>query len=141
IGTSGYILQMDNVLNVTFRNLTWLNGWGATGTNNVKNWKIYDSSINRIDVHQSGGDIYCRNVNFIGGWGVYLGYGDGRVILENCTSDFINIDGRQNDAVVFLDITYGVIFQGDIMINNHKIISRSNRPRFLMICAFAGTGL
>lgn len=138
---SGYIMNMNNVLDVTFERLTWLNGWGVTGTNNVKDWKVFDSQINRIDAHTGTGDLYCRNVEFVGGWGVFLGYGDGTVTLDDCTSDFLNIDGRQFDSVVFLGVSYGVIYRGNVVIRNHTIKSKTNRSKNLLTCDFSGTGI
>lgn len=138
---SGYIMNMSDVIDVTFDKVMWLNGWGATGTNNVKDWKVFDSQINRIDAHTGTGDLYCRNVKFIGGWGVFLGYGDGNIIIENCTSDFLDIDGRKFDTVVYIGVSYGVLFRGNIDIINHKIISRTSAPKHLVLFSFSGAGI
>jgi phage replication-related protein YjqB (UPF0714/DUF867 family) len=137
---SGYILQMDNVVDVTFDGVSMLNGWGTVGTNNVRDWKVYNSKVNRLDIHTTSDNLYCENVQFIGGWGVFLGYGDGKVILRDCTSDFSNIDGRTFKSVVYLGITYGLVYQGDIVIEDHVVKSRTTDNKYLVRCEFLGTG-
>lgn len=130
--SSGYIVEMENCINVNYRNVKLLSGWGATGCNNIKNWNIYDSEINRVDIHINCGDLYFNNVKFIGGWGVYVGYGTGRIILNDCLSDFMATDGKMNTSVFRSHGSYGLWYGGTIDFRNHKIITRGSGSKELL---------
>jgi len=130
--SSGYIVEMENCMNVNYRNVKLLSGWGATGCNNIKNWNLYDSEINRVDIHINCGDLYFNNVKFIGGWGVYIGYGFGRIVLNDCLSDFMATDGKMNTSVLRSHGSYGLWYGGTIDFRNHKIITRGSGSKELL---------
>lgn len=138
VNLSGYIVQMEHVSDVTFQRVTMLNGWGATGTYYVRDWVVTDSQINRLDCHVGLGDLYCRNVRFVGGWGVFTGYGDGTINLVDCTHEFVNIDGREYDSCVFIALTYGLPYRGRIKMTRPRVVSRSARARYLVQVKFSG---
>lgn len=60
----GYGINMNNVWNVKFNNLTAHANWGVFGNNNVNNVVIKNSDINRFDVHCYGCDVFCYNTTF-----------------------------------------------------------------------------
>jgi small nuclear ribonucleoprotein (snRNP)-like protein len=126
---SGYIYDFTHVVNVHIRNSNVINGWGAFATAFIKKLTIENSNLNRVDCHRGTGDISIKNTHFIGGWGVLLGWGKGKVMLEGCTTENIRgLDSYQSDAVVNLRNDWGGVFEGEIHINNHKVINRENVP-------------
>lgn len=129
---SAYIISMTNVVRSLFSNLLLIRGWGAFGTNRVKHITINDSTINRFDVHLTGSDIFMNHVNFVGGWGVLLGYGMGDAKLNNCSSDYSNIDGKVSDYIVRSAGTYGLWFAGDVHITNHTINTKGSGSKKLL---------
>ncbi|MDE6192720.1 MAG: hypothetical protein K2M83_01880 [Muribaculaceae bacterium] len=60
----GYGIALDNVRNSKFINLTAYGKWGIFGTNNITNISIFDSDINRFDIHCYGKDVYIENTTF-----------------------------------------------------------------------------
>lgn len=60
----GYGFNMNGVYNCSFKNLDAFGDWGVFGTNNVSEWIIEDSQVNRIDIHCYGRDVVCRRCNF-----------------------------------------------------------------------------
>lgn len=124
-GTSGsaYIFYVERVVNLNVNNTNLLNGWHAFGTNGVKNWNVRDSIVNGLDVHFGAGDIYCDNVKFLGNWGFLLGYGDGKVIIDNCVSEVRAVDTKAMNSLVWLQNSYGYSYEGEIIIRNHTIVN------------------
>jgi hypothetical protein len=61
---SGYGISMNNVYNVSFYRLVAHAKWGIFGNNNVNKIRLFDSDINRFDVHCYGRDIFFVNCKF-----------------------------------------------------------------------------
>lgn len=60
----GYGIYMDNVWNISFRNLKADAKWGIFGTNNVNDVKLEDCDINRFDIHCYGRDVKAVRCKF-----------------------------------------------------------------------------
>ncbi|HEY0668423.1 MAG TPA: hypothetical protein VGD22_09630 [Sphingobacteriaceae bacterium] len=106
-----YGLGAGHMLCGTFRNVTaegGYNHWGVFGTNLIKNFRVENCNLNRVDVH-----FHCWNLHIkdsaIGFKGIAI-TGGGQLIVENssCAStSFINF--RRD---------YGSKWDGDIRISN-----------------------
>ena len=60
----GYGISMSNVWNVCFDHLKANGNWGVFGCNNVNKCSLYNSEINRFDIHCYGKDVYFYNCAF-----------------------------------------------------------------------------
>ena len=60
----GYGISLNNVYNITIKNLHAFCLWGVFGNNNVNKVKIKNSQLNRFDIHCYGKDILMRNCTF-----------------------------------------------------------------------------
>lgn len=60
----GYGIGMNNVRNISFRNLKADSNWGIFGNNNVSEVYIKDSDINRFDIHCYGKNVKIQNTVF-----------------------------------------------------------------------------
>lgn len=64
---SGHGYELDTVYHIVYDNITgYDNNWGIFGANNVNDVAIYNSNINRFDVHCYGRDIKFYNCTFTG---------------------------------------------------------------------------
>ncbi|HDR6246176.1 TPA: BppU family phage baseplate upper protein [Bacillus cereus] len=111
VGTYGIV--MSGVVNATLDNVTSISDnsvWGLTGTNLVKNLTIKNSNLNRIDCHFHAWnvtirDTYTNRIALTGG---------GKLLVDNVTT-------YDNNLVEFRP-DYGSKWDGDITINNSKIV-------------------
>lgn len=130
---TGYLLYLDDCIDVTLDNVKMLSGWGASAGDRVKNWTTTNSVLNRIDVHISALNIKADNVFFTGGWGMLIGYGRGSVQITNCTFDFSNSDlTRISDSVFRSNGTYGYWYEGNVVIDNITILTRGTGSKKLV---------
>lgn len=60
----GYGISMNNVQDVSIKNLKARAEWGIFGNNNVNNVRLDDSDINRFDVHCYGKDVKFEKCTF-----------------------------------------------------------------------------
>lgn len=60
----GYGIHMDNVYNVSFKNLNTTALWGIFGTNNLSEVILDKCDINRFDIHCYGKNVFCKNTTF-----------------------------------------------------------------------------
>lgn len=67
----GYGISMNNVWNVSCKNIQSKTAWGVFGTNNTHKVHLENCNIDRFDVHCYGKDILCDNCTFNGMGGVY----------------------------------------------------------------------
>jgi hypothetical protein len=132
--TTGYIISYTNVVGIKIIDCDLLKGWGILQSEMAKDWVVRDSIVNRIDVHHTGGDMYINNTKFLGGWGVFLGYGVGRVILDSCVHDMLDgIDAQTNNSIVTCGTTYGLVYEGEIIVKKPKMIVRGSTASILNI--------
>ena len=67
VSGSGHGYELDTVYHIVYDNITgYDNNWGIFGANNVNDVAIYNSNINRFDVHCYGRDIKFYNCTFTG---------------------------------------------------------------------------
>ena len=115
VGAGTYGISAVRMMNGTFRNVTAEGGsihWGVFGTNLVKNFRMEQCNLNRIDVHFHGWNIYIRDCR-IGYRGISV-TGGGDLFVENtvCSNRFF-INFRRD---------FGAKWDGDIRITNCRFI-------------------
>lgn len=67
VSGSGHGYELDTVYHIVYDNITgYDNNWGIFGANNVNDVAVYNSNINRFDVHCYGRDIKFYNCTFTG---------------------------------------------------------------------------
>lgn len=82
--TSGtYGLQLLTSTRIKLERLTGNDGWGISGSNYIKDVKVYNSYINRFDCHWMAYDVSINNSTFKN-LGVYL-TGGGHLTIRDCT--------------------------------------------------------
>ena len=79
----GYGIAMNNTWNVYFNRLDAYGDWGIFGTSNTNYCRIYNSTINRFDIHCYGKDIYCSNTTFIDLYNQFSSF-YGTLLFDNC---------------------------------------------------------
>src|SRR5699024_9204876 len=66
--------------------------------------------------------VLCDNVTFLGKWGFNVGYGDGEITLNNCTSRIVNSDfNKQINTIVYQGAGYLRGYEGKINVLNHFV--------------------
>ena len=111
------------------KNITDTNYFGITGCNNVKDWTISNSILNRVDSHKPSQNIYINN-SILGHSAVNV-TGGGNLNVENTSID-------QSEKIVFLRADYGGTWNGNININNIYFNTKdyngkyTTAPRILM---------
>ena len=115
----GYGIMMNNTWNSTFRNMHCDAKWGVFGTNNTNLVHIYDSDLNRFDVHCYGRDIYCVNTVF-------------RNLFNRVTSFYgvLSYEGCRfiNFVPMNFDQSYSAYTPFDLVFRNCDIEADSKRP-------------
>ncbi|AOV97076.1 hypothetical protein A9798_08925 [Edwardsiella hoshinae] len=121
--TSGtYGLQLTKSTRIKMERLTGNDGWGITGSNYIKDVKVYNSHLNRFDCHWMAYDISINNSIFKN-LGVYL-TGGGHLAIRDCTFllDKIPQTGISPDPVFFSPRKdYGQEWDGSILIDGLNI--------------------
>lgn len=86
----GYAFYLDNVFDVSFRNVHATGLWGVIGTRNLNRTFLKDCQMNRFDIHCYGRDVRCvdcvfDNVHF--NWRISCDYSSffGTLHYERCT--------------------------------------------------------
>jgi len=64
IDSFGYSFCLDNVWNCVFENVTAFGNWGVFGCNSVNKLRLTRCTLNRVDIHSYGKDVYCSNCCF-----------------------------------------------------------------------------
>lgn len=64
ISSYGYAFYLNNIWNCKFENVTAFGNWGVFGCNNMNKFQLYQCTLNRVDLHCYGRDIYCRDCIF-----------------------------------------------------------------------------
>lgn len=80
---SGYGISCNSVYDIQFENIKTTSEWGVFGTNYMNKVAIYNSTINRFDIHCYGKDILFNNVNFYGVENQFSGI-VGYIKFDNC---------------------------------------------------------
>ena len=114
-----YGIGGSRMLNVTFRNLTaeagWIS-WGVFGTNLVKNVRIENSHLNRVDVHFHAHNLYIKD-STIGFKGLTV-TGTGDLFLDNTVRHGNNFISFRRD--------YGSKWDGRIRLRGCTLKPTSN---------------
>lgn len=131
-GRGTYGIGGHRVLKPIFKNIT-ANGsddhWGILGMNLVKDMKIEDSDLNRVDVHFHAWNITINNSS-IGKRRISL-TGGGRLIMNGVTVNSVSYIVFRND--------YGAVWDGDIIINDGElIVSGDTETRILNFVPASG---
>lgn len=132
-GNSGYALSLQHCVAMTFNRVSPNSGWGVTNTNWVKNWVVTNSYLNRIDNHYGLGDLTIRDCRLII-QNVEIGYGRGKVTLENVTcAQGVNPIRVPDDepialAVVNLRAGWQLGYSGEINMKNITIEITGDYP-------------
>ena len=80
----GYGISLNNVWNVTCKNIYAKTSWGVFGTNNVHKAHLVNCDINRFDIHCYGKDVLCEDCSFTGTGGIYSSV-FGTIEYRRCT--------------------------------------------------------
>jgi hypothetical protein len=81
--SSSYIISASSVVEADVENCHFVDGWGAIGTNQIDGWRVTNSTLNRLDAHNGGGNIIVSNCTFKD-IGVVLGWGWGSLQISDC---------------------------------------------------------
>lgn len=82
---SGYAFSLNNVWNVTVRNVHGVASWGVFGCNNINKATIIKSNLNRFDLHCYGRDYSFKRCTIRDI--IPLSSMFGKVIYSNCVFD------------------------------------------------------
>ena len=118
---SGYTLRFSRCYKINMHDCNINGYWGCTAMNSVKDIKIDNCTLNRIDIHEYFMDMFIQNCK-IYDWGINVGGGRGTLSFNNCK--FINMQ-RPNvggQTVVNINNTYGGLFDGTISFRDIEII-------------------
>jgi hypothetical protein len=117
-GTTGtYGIRGRTLLKHTLKNITSEGDstyWGVTSFNLIKDWKIEDCNLNRVDSHFIAWNVTIRDTN-VGIKGILL-TGGGTLRIENTKCNALTnifVEFRQD---------YGSRWNGDIIITNSKLL-------------------
>ena len=134
-----YDISMANVANLTYENLGYTcnegeskeecyykniidsDFFGIVGNNNIKNWKIKNSILNRIDSHEPSINISVEN-SILGHSSVNV-TGAGQMEILNSSID-------QSISIVNLRGDYGGTWNGNIRLNNIYFNTRNFNGRY-----------
>lgn len=130
-----YGLQLTKSTRIKLERLTGNDGWGITGSNYIKDVKIYNSYLNRFDCHWMAYDISINNSTFKN-LGVYL-TGGGHLAIRDCIFilDKIPQTGASPEPVFFSPRKdYGQEWDGSILIDglNIKISEAADIYKFYL---------
>lgn len=122
-GNSGYVMQPERMAGLHLNRLRLTSDtWGSIGCNNVKDIRVKDSHLNRMDCHILNGDISIENTRICGEQGVSVGIGTGKVLISNC-----RYDHPKCNAIVSHRNDYGGMYEGDIVIENTSFASSTEQ--------------
>lgn len=117
-----YDLRLDEVVEITLDRVEGSDfegaRWGVMTSNFVKDVKIYNSKLNRIDAHCGVWNLTVRDTR-VCGKGILL-IGGGKLYLEN-------VESYGGASFITLRDDYGSNWNGDIYIKNCKFIAN---PRY-----------
>ena len=107
IDHSGYGIAMNNVWNVSFKNLVGHGNWGIFGTSNVSFISLKKCDINRFDIHCYGKDIFFKDVIFRDLYNQFAST-YGTVSFDKCKFiDFIPVGfGKSYNAYTSFDLYF-----------------------------------
>lgn len=127
---SGYGISMNNVYNVSFYRLVANAKWGIFGNNNVNRIRLFDSDINRFDVHCYGRDIFFKNCRF-------------RNLYNQFSSIFGTVSFRKCEFFDFIPVlfepSYNAYTKFDLIFNNCVI--HANKGKNYLISGGELTGI
>ena len=126
---SAYTIMMNQIVDLIFDNVKVSNlignSWGCTGCNFVTNWNIFNSNLNRVDVHHRLNNLTVQN-SIIGNKGITI-TGYGKIYVNN--TKFV-------DAVIIsCRGDFGGYFDGDIVLKDIEIDS-NRREQFIFYPTF-----
>ena len=111
-----YWLNAREYAEVRVDSCTGMEGWGAIGTNDGNGFTITNCSLNRVDAHAGGHNIFVDGCT-IYNHGVLIGWGGGVVSIRNCK--FVDAPFVQIRA------DYSGFFFGDFIIEGNECSNRS----------------
>lgn len=120
----GYGIRMNNVWNVTYKNLKAAGNWGVFGCNNVNTVNLMRCDINRFDIHCYGKDITFKKCVFRDLYNQFSSF-YGRLCFKGCT--FINF------IPVLIEPSYNAYTGFEIDIKNCKWQVIKRHPFFIMV--------
>ncbi len=115
VGAGTYGIGGGRMLQCTFRNVTaegTMLHWGVFGTNLVKDFRIENCHLNRVDVHFHCWNLYISD-SVIGLRGISI-TGGGHLWIENTV--------RHGNQFVNFRQDYGAVWDGDINIRNSRLL-------------------
>lgn len=116
-GTSGYVIRVTNCLQVNMHDISVQGYWGATAMNCVKDIHITRVNINRLDIHNYFYNLYIDQCNL---FNHAIQIGEGRGVVQITNSNFyvnkLDADSYPNAHLLEFNLTYGRIFEGNILI-------------------------
>lgn len=116
---SGHGYELDTCYHIVFDNITGYDDyWGTFASNNVNDITIYNSNINRFDIHCYGKDVKFYNCTFGGIRFNSFGNMYGVVSFENCIFLW-------QTRPVYLDHSYNAYTYFDIVFKNCQFYCNS----------------
>lgn len=118
---SGYTLRFSRCYKINIHDCNINGYWGCTAMTSVKDIRVDNCTLNRIDIHEYFMDMFVQNCK-IYDWGINVGGGRGTLSFNNCK--FINLK-RPNvggQTVININNSYGGLFDGTITFRDIEII-------------------
>lgn len=109
---ASYSLAINGGADIRVNNMNALEGWGCFGCNDINGLYVSNSTVNRIDCHSSGHNIFADNCD-IHQYGMVYGWGGGLLSAKN--SRFyrcVPISARQD---------WGGTFFGQIVVDSCEV--------------------
>jgi hypothetical protein len=80
--TGSYCVAIYGGADIRINRMKAITGWGATGTDDVNGIHVNDSTINRVDCHSSGHNMFVQNCE-LHNLGMTYGWGGGVLKVSN----------------------------------------------------------
>ena len=103
----GYAFDLNTVWNYTSDNIVAKGNWGVYGSNNLNYASFCNSTINRVDVHCYGRDIYCKGCRFVDRYNQFSGT-YGTIMFDRCVFENVTpvLNGESYNAYTPVDIVF-----------------------------------
>lgn len=123
-GFSSYFVNVTSGANIVLKDCHFWDGWGTVANNDLNGLFVSDSTLNRVDCHSGGFNIFVSN-SVLQGWSnnheygaVSFGWGGGVISVTDTRVDYSHaVQGRDD---------YGGTFFGSIVVKNVQLNHPAN---------------
>lgn len=127
-----YVLNIDGCVDLLLDRIYTATGWGWIGTNNINGMYVQNSSVLRIDGHNSLHNVFVSKTSFHG-IGISCGWGGGVVMMSDITLHGSSAFYGRND--------YGSYFLGDIVISGVRMLESADNRAIVNMAQTGGVGV